>query len=246
MRKSQVGLFAVRLQVIILLSLAGCNYSQTKGLNLDSSEAVLGAEQIDFEVVNSKIISPTCLMCHSEAGGNRGGLNLETYQNVIDNLDEIQARVLDRTMPPRRIGVLTDEQIKILTDWIAAGAVEKINQPVAPIEPVTPAPTEPPPVVVNPPPAADPPVPESTFAMVFKQVIEPSCLKCHSDAGGNSHRVNLETYANVFRLKADIRNAIVEGSMPRRSKLTDEQKKLILDWIDAGAHEKAQAIVGIQ
>jgi mono/diheme cytochrome c family protein len=90
-------------------------------------------------------------------------------------------------------------------------------------------------VVPQPPVIPEPIVPATTYEMVYQQVIQPSCLKCHSGSGSGD--VNLETYQNLLQLKDDVRSTIAKGTMPRRSKLTEEQKKLILDWIDAGAPE---------
>jgi uncharacterized membrane protein len=236
----------------LLLSLSSCNYAQSNSLALDpinsgnAGEPVdLGAapDQVDFAVIMEKVIAKNCLSCHSDSGGNRGHLNLETYQNVSQAAADIKELVLDRSMPPRRAAPLTDTQIQMLVTWIDAGAPEKLNTEPAP-QP-TPLPELPPVVGPEPPPVFTPePAPEpapvpvpvgATFEMVFKQVIQPSCLKCHSGEGKGD--VNLETYQNVLKFKKEVRETIADGSMPRRSKLTDDQKKLILDWIDAGAPE---------
>jgi len=233
----------------LFLLLASCNYSQSQSLPLDSANSGLSETPqvpdegkqdgpVDFQVVMDKVMTKSCVGCHSEAGGNRGKLNLETYANVLQAVNDIKERVGDRSMPPRRQTPLTDAQIQMLVEWIDAGAPEKIVTEPVPVPTPTPAPTSTPPVVQPPPvpPVVPPPVPAvATYEMVYKQVIQPSCLKCHSGAGSGD--VNLETYQNLIQFKADVRRTIAKGSMPRKSKLTDEQKKLILDWIDAGAPE---------
>jgi len=108
----------------LLLSLSSCNYTQSKSMPLDSVDSGLSSEQVDFEVVMQKVMAKNCLSCHSDAGGNRGQLNLETYQNVLQVVAEIKELVSDRSMPPRRSTPLTDEQIRLLVEWMDAGAPE--------------------------------------------------------------------------------------------------------------------------
>lgn len=250
--------FIVGFSFLVLLS--SCNYSQSKSMPLDSVDSGLATEKVDFSVVMEKVMVKNCLNCHSNAGGNRGGLNLETYEDVIAVAAEIKDLVSSRTMPPRRMTALTDQQIQLLVEWIDAGAPLKAvpDEPVpepnpeptpapAPVPPPTtvptpdPVPTTTPPVVPKPTPEPTPapvpvPVPVgTTYEMVYKQVIQPSCLKCHSGQGAGD--VNLETYQNLIEFKNEVKTTISNGSMPRRSKLTAEQKKLILEWIDAGAPE---------
>lgn len=221
----------------LLLSLSSCNYTQSKSMPLDSIDSGLAADQVEFEVVMEKVIANNCLSCHSDAGGNRGELNLETYENIVQAAAEIKDRVSDRSMPPRRSPPLSDAQIQMLITWIDAGAPQKPTIEPAPAPQPTPEPLPEPTPAPEPAPIVVPvPVPAgTTFEMVFKQVIQSSCLKCHSAEGAGD--VNLETYQNVLQFKEAVRETIADGSMPRRSKLTDEQKTLILDWLDAGAPE---------
>ena len=57
-------------------------------------------------------------------------------------------------------------------------------------------------------------------------LIQSNCVSCHN------------TYVNYSALKTSatsIRNSIVNGSMPKSSSLTEDQKNNIVCWIDAGA-----------
>jgi uncharacterized membrane protein len=140
--------------ILAVTVLSSCNYSRMKKpLQLDEGvRKISSPDEITFKMVNEAVIQPMCLSCHSEAGGNRGGLNLENFENVFKNSHGIRLEVAGGTMPPRQ--QLSAEQIKLVTDWIDAGAHEngKVNagpQPPAPQPSPTPAPVEPPPV--NPP-----------------------------------------------------------------------------------------------
>ncbi|MEQ1723304.1 MAG: c-type cytochrome [Pseudobdellovibrio sp.] len=240
-----------------LLLLSSCNYNQSKNKEVSGSEVpqkITSPNELTYKILNDAVIAPACLSCHSDSGGNKAGLNLETYAKVFAKKDLIKDLVAKKEMPPASREALSDQQIKMIIDWIDAGALEngKIAdvEPVKPVEPpaqeppVVVLPPEPPPVVVVPPPPVVPPViePEKIyFAKVYAQVIETNCLKCHSAAGGNSGDVNLETYANVFDKRHEIKFEVENGTMPtkRGTPLTPEQKKLIISWIEQGSPEKA-------
>lgn len=76
--------------------------------------------QITFEFVRDRVFAFECFACHSNAGGNRGGLNLETYENAVDELDDIEDEVSEDSMPPRSRLSQTDKDV--ILRWIALGA----------------------------------------------------------------------------------------------------------------------------
>lgn len=170
---------------------------------------------IYFEHVNEYVIKTNCVGCHSEARGNKGDVNLESYAAVLQSLKEVKDSIVDGFMPPKRGKPLTEEQKKLILNWIDAGAKEAA------------------PVAVTPPPE------EIRFTEIFDQVLVPYCLRCHSEQGHNEGDLNLETYENVVKAAFDIKSDIEQGFMPpKRSKqMTPEQKKMILDWLAAGAKE---------
>lgn len=250
--------------VVVLFLMTGCNYHQSKvsaSLADDQGSQGIVPEQLSFKLVTEKVLQAKCLNCHADATGNRGGLNLETYANFIAALEDVRAEVEGKTMPRRPGPPLTDAEFKLLMDWIDGGANEfakeiavtpaptpepaPIDPPVVVQPPVTEPPVTEPPVVVEPPPVTEPQPPvvvppapvKIVFEEVFKKVIEPKCLRCH---GAENPRagVSLDTYVNVVLNKEDVAATIIDGSMPRRDTLSDEQKKLILTWIEQGAIEK--------
>ncbi|KYG70704.1 hypothetical protein AZI85_01875 [Bdellovibrio bacteriovorus] len=222
--------FSYLLLIISMFSVfSGCHYKISK----DSAvvdDGNVGAGQVDFAIVMSEVIAPKCLECHSSAGGNRGGVNLETYANVKAEIAAIQSTVANNSMPLNR-QPLSARQKALLNKWIEAGAPETVTEN-PPVQAPTPAPPPdmPPEEVVG---------PSLDWLTVRTLVVEPKCLNCHS-APTNRGGVNLETYQNVLSNIADVDATIRDGSMPRRTTLTPEQKKLILDWIAAGAPEFSQ------
>jgi cytochrome c5 len=70
------------------------------------------------------------------------------------------------------------------------------------------------------------------FAVIRSQVLQSSCLRCHSGAGAGG--VNLETYDSVLRNLSAIDEAVSSGAMPPRG-MKAELKDLLLKWIQLGA-----------
>ena len=222
---------------LAMLFLFGCNYNQSK-VSSDkmpaTTQKITSPDQLTYKLVKESVLLNACLKCHSEAGGNKGGINLENFENVFKNSHQIRIEVAGGTMPPT--GKLSEEQIKIVTDWIDAGAAE--NGKVAGELP-TPKPTPTPTSTSTPIPAPVPnPVPQKiSFEMVYNQVIKTNCLKCHSEIGGNHGEVNLEAYDRVFAKRFEVKFEIETNQMPTQkgTALTEIQKKLILTWIQQGS-----------
>ncbi len=205
---------------------AGCQYKNQKNAGeatpgepnstsgADSNQSIPG-----FLTIQSQILAPKCYECHSSSGGNRAGINLETYQKVKPLARAIQNSVASDFMPLNR-SPLTTAQKQLLSQWVAGGAPENPVS-VSPQQPEEEGP---------------PPEPSLDWDTVNTLVIEPSCLGCHSSPA-NKGGVNLETYRDVFDEIRDIEETVRTDFMPLRGSLTHQQKKLILNWIAVGAPE---------
>jgi hypothetical protein len=73
----------------------------------------------NFSQVFNQVFQPYCIKCHGVAGGNRDGVNLETYANAKRRLADIKFQVDTGRMPedqklPANLKALID-------DWVAAG-----------------------------------------------------------------------------------------------------------------------------
>ena len=80
--------------------------------------------KIDYQMVNSQVIGPRCLSCHSNQGGNRAGLNLETYENVFNERNGIKNQVSNGSMPTG--SPLTSIQKQTILTWLNNGAPETV------------------------------------------------------------------------------------------------------------------------
>ncbi len=110
--------------VIFLVLIASCGYKSTEippgaGASGGSSQ---GASTLDFATTKSQVFETYCLRCHSAAGGNKGGINLESFGNVKPLVQRIQSAVDRGSMPPS--GGLPSTAKSQLTNWIQAGAPE--------------------------------------------------------------------------------------------------------------------------
>lgn len=232
------------LSFLIATAITGCNYSapnpsDTSTSGTASIEKLPPGTIPGYQTVATGIIAPKCLGCHSAAGGNSGGINLETYNNVKAHFVAVDSAVKSGSMP---IGTsLTAKQKEVFLAWLDAGgpldapAVAADPTPVVPTPVPLPAPTPTPapPIVVVPAPN------KIDYKLVNTNVLSPRCISCHSDSGGNSAGINLETYENVFNERSTIKSVIANGSMPlpRNRPLTATQKQMILNWLNQGAPE---------
>lgn len=221
------GKIALAVSILCLFA-SGCNYYEKKS-GSDLIEGSGKSEVLSFSTVYERVLSKRCTECHSAAHGNKGKVNLETYAEVLKNIDDIKSDIEDGSMPKDRPPLSRDERGLILR-WIAAGAPEFPRSEEGPTTEPTPSPA----------PSPTPgPIPELIdFKMVFDQVIEPACLKCHSTPE-NKGDVNLETYAQIYANRVDIEADVRDGSMPKKKSLSPLQRELILRWLAAGAREEA-------
>ena len=193
---------------------------------------------LTWDNVNARVIQTSCKGCHS-APANRGGVNLETYEDVFAKRSSIRRAVAGGEMPPR--GMSGDKK-DLLIAWIDAGAPRGSSarrpQPTPRATPAPIATPEPPPQPTpEPTPATEPVACAPSFEEVHAQIIEPKCTGCHS-SGGGAGGIELDTYDLVFANRLKVREAVSERFMPPRRPLEDPQIKLLVDWVDAGAPEK--------
>ncbi len=227
--------------------MGGCNYSAPNVANQSTSgnatiEKLPTGTIPGYQTIATGIISPKCLGCHSSAGGNAAGINLETYSNVRLRLALISSAVTSDSMPIR-ISPLTSKEKEVFLAWIdAGGPINSMTVATGPTTPVMVPPADPIPGPLPIPTPLPKPIPAPNkidYKLVNTQVIGPRCLSCHSDSGGNSAGINLETYESVFNERNGIKSVISSGSMPlpRNRPLTDTQKQTILTWLNKGSPE---------
>ncbi len=168
--------------------------------------------EMTYNWVRERVFAPRCVACH----GNSGGINLETYSAVKQNLASIvRVALRERSMPPG--SPLSGDDAAALSAWIGAGAPGDENSVSPPIP--SPAPS---------------PEPDRGlfYQLVRRRIFLPSCVKCHGNSGG----VNLETYSAIKGRLSDIERVTTRArTMPPTGPLPDAEIQLLSAWILAGA-----------
>ncbi len=65
-----------------------------------------------------------------------------------------------------------------------------------------------------------------SYVTDVKPIIQAYCVQCHS---------SYSSYSQISASKSSIRSTIIDGSMPKSSSISTDQKNKIVCWIDAGA-----------
>lgn len=220
------------LLVLVILFHPGCNYKIQK---VPSAQEIVKPESaaLSFDSVYKAVIEPRCIECHSNAHGNKGKVNLESYGKVLAQLKEVKLSIEDGSMPKDRAPLTANEK-SIILYWINIGAPEFENSEPVPLPSPPIEPTVPP-----------EPITAVDFQSVFSKVITPACLKCHSNPE-NDGDVNLETYQEVFKHRVMIEKTVRDGSMPKKKALSPQSKELLLQWLQAGAFEEPRSVKPVE
>ncbi len=145
--------------IILIFSvyMVGCNYNVTK--NSDGGEQGQNIKSIavlDYQTIKKAVIEPQCLSCHSNSGGNKGGLNIETYESIKSNLNQIYYRSIEvGDMPEGGLPLNSKEILKV---WIENGAPVQATEGSG--------------IVQGP----------LSWSLVKNKIIGYKCLECHSGA----------------------------------------------------------------
>lgn len=223
----------MRLFVALILSclVTACNYTKIKNPEGDiETNFSLPAEkltELSYAFIAQKVLAPKCINCH----GDSGRVNLESYSEVLKNLEGIKETVfIKRTMPKR--GKLTQEQMAFLWNWLKMGAPENAQ-------------------------SGNTPVPEdplmATFESINKNILQATCIDCHNSTGtGKRILLDKDSLLNsplelVIPGSPDDSGLMIaiertdDKRMPPQedgySALSSEQIEAIRTWIQNGAKD---------
>ncbi len=139
--------------------------------------------EIFFEPTARSIFDQRCSLCHNGTA-LRSWTN---YQNAFSARDEIARRITlpdghSQKMPPGNATGMTDEERRIIVEWVEQGAPLREEAPVNESEPDDEPDGMPPPA--EEPPVSEPEVPEAvTFQVLVDEIFSQSCMPCHSATG---------------------------------------------------------------
>lgn len=204
------------LGILIVMILQSCNYRTTQ----QAEQKILTEQQLNileldnnYESVQRLVLSKQCLTCHSNAGGNLGKLNLETYENIKLNLNQIIFRVIEKKDMPQN--GLPDSEFQLIKLWLESGAPQKNSPLVGGNIPIT-GPLD--------------------WLKIKNQILVKNCLDCHS---GEKPDANLDlSHLENFKLNLTkiIERTLVKQDMPPEpyGALTMNQRQALLKWISQG------------
>lgn len=206
----------------LLIFFASCNYTIEKKKDNGFVTGSINMEALSYGDVREHVFNPKCVSCH----GNSGGISLADYESIKSNIDLIVETIDNGTMPKLPTPPLSDEQKKILKQWIKLGMPEG---------------------------AFIPEVLEPKFASIKKLIFGPKCISCHS-VGGKAEKIPLETADDLINSPRELvipGNAEESGlylsvfrdddkRMPPpevANKLSDKEISIIVEWIQKGAKD---------
>lgn len=200
---------------ILMICLSGCYYNtRLQDPVVDPAFDSVETMQLmnNYKSIQQNILQARCLNCHSEAGGNKGQLNLETYSSIKKNLNQIAFRSLEKRDMPE--GGLPEGEYALLKMWIESGAPEKNTE--NDLNPVITGPLD--------------------WTTIQGKILTQRCLDCHS-GGQPEANLNLTDY-DQFKSKAVqiMDRVLVKQDMPPEPypALTAQQKSALIKWISQG------------
>lgn len=111
------------IQVLFLFA-SGCGYYRDEyGDRSPSAPVNPGQEKaLNYASVREILIRNRCLQCHSEAGRNRGRVNLETYAKVKSFIRSSLEQIDMGFMPDDNGPSVNKTDRQFLDDWYSAGS----------------------------------------------------------------------------------------------------------------------------
>lgn len=216
------------LSFVAIALTAACNSYTSK----DQGGAALSTTNSPaYADIQSQILQPYCLSCHSAAGGNLGGINLETYANTVTYISQIQhAVIVKQSMPPGT--PLSSGLQQLLATWISDGAPQNsvpVNQeerraaetasPAEPSEDLQP-----------------------TFSSISQNILTPKCVMCHGTDGDTpitnyDYLIKSKWIVPGDLTKSALYGSIKVGEMPPSGSgtLTQTEIDTVGAWITDGA-----------
>ena len=240
--------FAILLFSILSSSLSGCSYLGPSDPIITGTTVLTKQEKAQLSYVSvAPVFKQNCTSCH----GSAGGINLESYQGIRQNLVAIERAVFKTKTMPKGFSISAD-QAQVLKAWIEMGAPEQATGGgtlPTPAPSSTPLPTSTPSPTATP----EPEELEATFKSIRQNILAKRCIFCHSGNGSAKH-IPLSTLEDLIDSPREIvlpgnadESSIViaversdDKRMPPRdsgSALSSEEIRVIREWITNGASD---------
>jgi len=149
----------------------------------------------------------SCLQCHDEFN-SQAGFDQDIVAGKPDQSQLIQM-VESGEMPKGGLPHLSDAQIAMIRTFI-----ENDKSGAPPLPPLA-----------------------ATYASLKANLIDQSCISCHSQTSVKPHEPYMDTYDEVNDASDDMATELLEGSMPPKGHQapSEEVKKAFVEWVNNGA-----------
>ncbi len=166
-----------------------------------------------------QLMQEKCTSCH----GSMGGFNAETYAEVMKVVQPgapADSKIIQVQQAGNHPGQLTEDELKLLTEWIQAGAPQEADgssggQTAQP---------------------ASPSASNETWSAGIETLFTERCGTCHGTTGG----FTATTYEDVMKqvTPGDPENSKVIGAQnagTHPGQFSEEELNRVIEWIKAGA-----------
>lgn len=163
-----------------------------------------------------KMLQDKCASCH----GSMGGFNAETYEEVMKFAQAgapADSKIVQVQQSGSHPGQLSEEELKVLVDWIQAGAPQGEGG-------------------ASEGQGAQPPATSETWSAGIEQLFADRCGSCHGTTGD----FTATTYEDVMKkvTAGDPDNSNVVGAQrggTHPGQFSEEELNRVIEWIKAGA-----------
>lgn len=197
---------------------------------------------IPFSAVQSQVLNPQCLGCHSASNAS-GGVDLSSYAKVVTLVKAgnpssslLYTEIASGSMPMG--GTLAPELKTLVYNWIATGANNTVATPTpnpgataTPVATATPTPT----------PSPTPPstgTATASFTWLEANIFKPRCTSCHGEMLSYSGVTQYVSPGSSSLSPLYLRTASTNSAdrMPQGgAALSTSEEAALKSWIDLGA-----------
>lgn len=243
----------------IVLSVAACNYRKMKNEGDNLPFENLDCTPVSFAKVATEVFGTgpsnpgRCLGCHNSGFDISGmGIVVDDYPQAFAARNSINNAIQSGSMP--KGAPLNGALKKMVLTWVQQGAPERDEQAI--LDPrCPPAQANPDPVVPPVDPIDDPVIPPALtltpdFESLNVEVFSKRCNSCHREFANRydftNHGRLVETSMGLFAGATPEDTTFVKSLLPgakfpmplKGTPLSDEQVKVIIEWIKLGMPEK--------
>ncbi|MBS1969281.1 MAG: c-type cytochrome [Bdellovibrionales bacterium] len=239
----QKGVVTILILVTLLIGFQNCGNGFEMVEKTVGSPGAMDLGSADLKSQALIIMEKNCVSCHAGSNASGTGFSFADDLNKIaasryvvpgnPNSSLIYQRIALGNMPP--LAMLPSDQQRVIADWIMS--LPTSTPSPTPVMTPTPAPTATPTPKQTPTPTPTATPSMATYSYLYNSFLS-TCAGCHGNAGGYT----LKTYNDFLKIivkgnanQSLLYGVVSDGRMPQGRVVSDQDKKALYDWIQAGA-----------